>query len=62
MNRRVDTPRLAKLTLKRESLRELTAEAMRGAGGGWGPSAACPLTEQIYCIQTVNVGVTCLCN
>ncbi|HEX6489294.1 MAG TPA: hypothetical protein VF137_10565 [Candidatus Dormibacteraeota bacterium] len=51
----------AKLTLKRESLRELSAGTLRDVAGGFYPSEACPVSVQVYCTYTVVRGVTCIC-
>ena len=54
-------PRQAKLTLNRESLRELSSQALRDAVGGVVRTQDCPYSDAVYCTVTVLNGQSCTC-
>ena len=56
-----DGPRRPKLTLNRESLRELSPQALRAAAGGVVRTQDCPYSDAVYCTVTVLNGQSCTC-
>ena len=56
-----DRPRKTKLTLNRESLRELSPAALRDAVGGVVRTHDCPYSDALYCTVTVLNGQSCTC-
>ena len=52
-------PRAAKLTLKRESLRDLSADNLRAAAGGYIHTDTCPPSVETFCTYSIARG-TCV--
>ena len=50
-----------RLTLKRESLRDLSVDALRKVAGGFVHTDECPVSIQVYCTVTVIRGQSCTC-
>ena len=54
-------PEPARLALKRETLRQLSAPALKAVAGGFVHTDECPVSVQVYCTVTVLRGQSCTC-